>query len=52
MLPNGDLAIGCSDNRIWVFTRESSRFASADLQAVRPSLRLRVQPDLGRNLTD
>lgn len=30
-LPNGDIAIGCSDNLIWIFTRESSRIADVAL---------------------
>ncbi|KAL8293287.1 hypothetical protein RQP46_000981 [Phenoliferia psychrophenolica] len=28
-LPNGDLAIACSDNLIWVFTRDAARTANA-----------------------
>lgn len=30
ILANGDLACGCSDDRIWVFTRSDDRVASTD----------------------
>ncbi|GAA5970030.1 hypothetical protein JCM11641_000240 [Rhodosporidiobolus odoratus] len=29
-LPNGDLACGCSDNLIWIFTRDASRIADEE----------------------
>lgn len=36
-LPNGDLAIGCSDHLIWVFTRDESRRADAATLLVSPT---------------
>jgi len=33
-LPNGDLAAGCSDDRIWVFTRDETRLADEATTAV------------------
>lgn len=29
-LSNGDLACGCSDHNIWVFTRDQQRLADGD----------------------
>ncbi|GAA5890265.1 hypothetical protein JCM6882_008775 [Rhodosporidiobolus microsporus] len=30
-LPNGDLACGCSDNLVWIFTRDDARAASEEV---------------------
>lgn len=34
ILDNGDIAVGCSDNRIYVFTMNEERMASQDLVAI------------------
>lgn len=33
-IPNGDLAAGCSDNRVWIFTRDAKRLADEATTAV------------------
>lgn len=38
-LANGDIAVGCSDRRIWIFTQSADRFAEDALEKVRLSLR-------------
>ncbi|VDL73991.1 unnamed protein product [Nippostrongylus brasiliensis] len=48
-LPNGDFACACSDGRIYVFTRENSRKAPANVQAAfEDAIAAKIAKDLER----